>query len=105
LAKQPSAQWLANLQAAGIPCGPINTIPEVFDDPHIRARGIVQEIGHSAAPDVKAKVMRTPIRMEGHEFGVRLPPPMLGEHTDEILSEMLDYDARKIATLREKGTV
>ena len=105
LAKKPSAQWLTDLQAAGIPCGPINTIPEVFDDPHIQARGIVQEINHSAAPNVKAKVMRTPIRMEGHEFGVRLPPPMLGEHTDEILSKMLNYDPKKITDLREKGTI
>ncbi|MFZ7094420.1 CaiB/BaiF CoA transferase family protein [Primorskyibacter sp. 2E233] len=105
LSKRKSAQWLADLQDAGIPCGPINTIPQVFEDPHIQARGIVQEVNHSAAPDVKAKVMRTPIRMEGHEFGVRLPPPMLGEHTDEILSEVLEYNATTIAALRERGTV
>ncbi|MEP5438463.1 MAG: CaiB/BaiF CoA-transferase family protein [Paracoccaceae bacterium] len=105
LSKRKSAQWLADLQDAGIPCGPINTIPQVFEDPHIQARGIVQEVNHSAAPDVKAKVMRTPIRMEGHEFGVRLPPPMLGEHTDEILSDLLEYNATTIAALRERGTV
>lgn len=105
LAKRASAQWLADLQAAGVPCGPINTIPQLFADPHIQARGIVQDVSHSAAPGVKAKVMRTPIRMEGHEFGVRLPPPMVGEHTDEILSGMLGYDADQIAALREKGTI
>lgn len=105
LTRHPSAKWLADLQMAGIPCGPINTLPQVFDDPHIQARGIVQEVEHNAAPGVKARLMRTPIRMEGHEFGVRQPPPMLGEHTDEILAEVLDYDATRIATLREKGTV
>ena len=87
LTRRPSALWLADLQAAGIPCGPINTLPQVFDDPHIRARGLVQQVEHSAAPGVTARVMRTPIRMTGHEFGVRQPPPMLGEHTDEILRE------------------
>lgn len=103
--KRSSSKWLADLQTAGIPCGPINTLAQVFDDPHIQARGIVQEVEHSAAPDVKAKIMRTPIRMEGHELDVRLPPPMLGEHTNEILSEMLEYEPIKIAKLRENGAI
>lgn len=103
--KRSSTKWLADLQTAGIPCGPINTLAQVFDDPHIQARGIVQEVEHSAAPDVKAKIMRTPIRMEGHELDVRLPPPMLGEHTNEILSEMLEYDPTRIAKLRENGAI
>ncbi|QFT99989.1 Formyl-coenzyme A transferase (plasmid) [Roseovarius sp. THAF8] len=103
--KRSSSKWLADLQTAGIPCGPINTLAQVFDDPHIQARGIVQEVEHSAAPDVKAKIMRTPIRMEGHELDVRLPPPMLGEHTNEILSEMLEYEPTKIAKLRENGAI
>ncbi|MFV0492741.1 MAG: CaiB/BaiF CoA transferase family protein [Pseudorhodobacter sp.] len=100
-----SADWLEALTGAGLPCGPINTIPEVFEDPHIRNRGLVQDVRHSAAPDVLTKVMRTPIRMSGKDFRIRHPPPMVGEHTDEVLSDLLGYDAGRISELRERGIV
>lgn len=105
LAGAGSAHWLAALEAAGLPCGPINTIRELFDDPHIRDRGLVQEVAHSAAPGVAARVLRTPIRMSGQEFGVRRPPPMVGEHTAEVLSQMLGYGEDRIAALRGRGVV
>lgn len=104
-AAQDSVHWLGALTVAGLPCGPINSIPEVFEDPHIKARGLVQEVVHSAAPDVAAKVMRTPIQMSGKEFGVRLAPPMVGEHTEEILAEVLGYETEKVADLRDRGVI
>ncbi len=104
-ASRESAEWLEALTAAGLPCGPINSIPEVFEDPHIRDRGIVQQVRHSAAPDVSTSIMRTPIRMSGQEFTVRCPPPMVGEHTEDILSDLLGYDAARIADLRTRGII
>jgi len=105
LATAGSAHWLAALEAAQLPCGPINTIAGLFEDPHIRDRGLVQEVAHGAAPGVAARVLRTPIRMSEVEFSVRRPPPMLGEHTGEVLGELLGLDENEVAALRGRGVV
>jgi formyl-CoA transferase len=79
----PRVAWLARLDAAGLPCGPVNTYPDVFADPQIRAREMVVEIDHPTRGRVRTlgspiKMSRTPLRVGG-------PAPALGEHTDEIL--------------------
>jgi crotonobetainyl-CoA:carnitine CoA-transferase CaiB-like acyl-CoA transferase len=103
--KRRSNEWITNCNAVGIPCGPINTLPEVLGDPHVRARGLVEEFQRSGHPDNPLRLVRSPIRIDGHDLGIRRMPPRLGEHTSEVLSEVLGYDTARIAQLNSEGIV
>ncbi|MCK8784561.1 CoA transferase [Roseomonas sp. NAR14] len=99
---RPSEWWIAALEAAGIPCGPINTIDQVFADPQVRHLGMAMPYRHPRRGETH--LVASPIRMEGHETGVRLPVPGPGEHGDEILAEAgLSRD--EIGQLRSKGVI
>ncbi|HRO11986.1 CaiB/BaiF CoA-transferase family protein [Amaricoccus sp.] len=100
-----SAAWIAACNAAGIPCGPIYSVPEMLADPHVEARGVVQETAHPGQPGAPIRLLRSPLRIEGHDLGIRRAPPTLGEHTGEVLAELLGYDAARIAELRAGGVV
>ena len=96
-------EWLIELGKVGIPCGPINTIPEVFDSPQAQARNLAMDIDHSTAGSIKVpgfpyKLSRTPAK-------VHLPPPTLGEHTEKVLNELLGFSAEDVALLRERGAI
>ncbi|MBI3360960.1 MAG: CoA transferase [Chloroflexi bacterium] len=93
--------WLARLQEAEIPCGPINSVPDILSDPHYLARGNVVEMAHPAGV---LHTLANPVRLAGTPPTYRRLPPKLGEHTEEILSE-LGYAGEDIATMREKGIV
>ncbi len=103
--KKPSAWWLENLEAANIGCGPINTLAEVFADPHVKAREMVVEMDHPATGAAPVKLIANPIKLSATPPTYRQPPPMLGQHTEEILKESLGLAADEIAKLREDGTV
>jgi formyl-CoA transferase len=79
------AHWTTSLAAAGVPCGPIYSIDEVFDDPQVRARGMVVEVPYGAAG--KLKMTASPIRMSRTPPVYDCPPPLLGEHDDELQSK------------------
>jgi crotonobetainyl-CoA:carnitine CoA-transferase CaiB-like acyl-CoA transferase len=96
-------EWIERLEAVGVPCGPINDIGEVFDNPQVRERGMQIALPHPAAGSVK--LVRNPIRMSATPAGSALAPPVLGQHTDEVLAELLGQDAAAIAALRAKGVV
>lgn len=96
-------EWLAELEQAGIPCGPINTVPEVFDNPQAQARDLALTVEHSTAGPIK--VPGFPYRLSQTPAQVHLPPPLLGEHTEKVLTELLGYSPEQVSLLRERGAI
>jgi crotonobetainyl-CoA:carnitine CoA-transferase CaiB-like acyl-CoA transferase len=95
--------WIAKLQAAGVPCGRINSVAQALDDPHTAARGMVQTVEH---PTVGAlRLLGSPFTMRGTPTTVRRPPPTLGQHTEEILREELGMTDHDIAELRARRVI
>jgi crotonobetainyl-CoA:carnitine CoA-transferase CaiB-like acyl-CoA transferase len=95
----PRVAWLERFRAQGIPCGPINTLDEVYRDRQVEHLGTVQEVGHPTAGRVR--LAGSPIRADDAQLPVRLPPPLLGEHTEEVLRDVLGYGDERIRTLTE----
>ncbi|MGI4718558.1 MAG: CaiB/BaiF CoA transferase family protein [Janthinobacterium lividum] len=99
--EKPRDEWIALLEARGVPCGPINDIGEVFANEQVRAREVAIELPHPTAG--KVKLVRNPIRMSATPATSDKAPPLLGQHTDEVLREVLGRSAEEIAALRGKG--
>jgi len=97
-----SADVLARLHRAGVPCAPINTIDKVLAEPQTEASGMVVPVKHPRLPDYKT--LSLPIRWDGERVGVTRVPPLLGEHTAEVLAE-LGYDAATIQELARRHVV
>ncbi|AMO22969.1 CaiB/BaiF CoA-transferase family protein [Ramlibacter solisilvae] len=97
------AQWLPALEAAKVPCGAINTLGEVFADPQVAERGMVTHWQHPAQPDLR--LVSSPIKLGATPVRADLPPPLLGQHTEEVLAEWLGYDGARIGQLRDKGVL
>jgi len=94
--------WLERLRAADIPCGPINEVDEALNDPQLLARGMIVELMHPAAGLVRS--LGNPVHLADTPVDYRLPPPMLGQHTGEVL-EQLGYGAGDIERLRGEGAI
>jgi crotonobetainyl-CoA:carnitine CoA-transferase CaiB-like acyl-CoA transferase len=97
------SDWLKALEAAKVPCGAINNLAEVFADPHIQARDMVRTWEHPLAGAVELvaspmKLSVTPVRQD-------ITPPTLGQHTDEVLKQVLNLDASAIAALRHQQVI
>ena len=103
LATRPAAAWLAALEPAGVPCAPINDLAQVFADPQVRHRGLRLELPHPVAGTVP--LVANPVRLSETPIHYEAPPPLLGQHTDEILRERLGFDAAAVAELRRRGVV
>jgi crotonobetainyl-CoA:carnitine CoA-transferase CaiB-like acyl-CoA transferase len=95
--------WLAKLMAVGVPCGKINTVAQALDDPHTAARQMVETVEHPAIGELR--LLGIPFKFSDTTCSVRRPPPMLGQHTDEILSLELGLDAATIASLHRQEVV
>jgi len=100
---QGSRWWIERLEAAGVPCGPINDMGQVFEDPQVRHRGMRVDIPHPLGVDVPT--VASPMRFSATPVAYDRPPPMLGEHTDAVLGELLGYDAALITALRSDGVL
>jgi len=98
--QKSSADWLEALNARGIPCGPINNIDQVFDDPQVQSRGLQLELEHPLAGKVAS--VANPIRLSQSTIEFERAPPLLGQDTDEVLQRILQLDAAGIADLRDK---
>jgi crotonobetainyl-CoA:carnitine CoA-transferase CaiB-like acyl-CoA transferase len=95
--------WIAALEAVGVPCGPINDVGEVFANEQVRARGMAVELPHPSAG--KVTLVRSPMKMSATPATSDKAPPLLGQHTDEVLREVLNRSGDEIAALRARGVV
>jgi crotonobetainyl-CoA:carnitine CoA-transferase CaiB-like acyl-CoA transferase len=105
VAARPSAFWLKELEAASIGCGPINNLEQVFNDPQVIAREMVHEMEHSVNGGTPARLLASPIKLTGTPVTYRHAPPLLGEHTAEVLSGMLGLDDSEIKELGDLGVI
>ena len=102
--KRPSAWWLEELEKEKIGCGPINNLDQVFDDPHVKARDMVIEMEHPAMGTKPMKLIANPIKLSRTPPTYRTAPPMLGQHTDDILKEA-GFSDDEITKLKNAGAV
>ncbi len=105
MTQRPRADWLAALDAAKVPCGPINDLAEVFDDPQVRARGMTLNVPHPHSDALQ--LVASPMKLSATPVSLRRAPPLLGQHTDEVLDEIgVEADERgRLRTLGVIGTV
>jgi|TARA_B110000444_G_scaffold122509_1_gene115269 crotonobetainyl-CoA:carnitine CoA-transferase CaiB-like acyl-CoA transferase len=103
--KKPSQWWLTELEKEKIGCGPINTLSEVFSDPHVKAREMVVEMKHQKTGKSPLKLIANPIKMDETPPTYRMPPPLLGEHTEQILSENIGLSQSEILELKVKKII
>uniref|UniRef100_A0A1B6FFJ9 Succinate--hydroxymethylglutarate CoA-transferase n=1 Tax=Cuerna arida TaxID=1464854 RepID=A0A1B6FFJ9_9HEMI len=101
--KQTTADWLKVLEGSSFPYGQVNRVSQVFSDEHIQAIDLVKDVELSDGAQVK--VVGPPVEYSGSKNAVRSPPPMLGEHTEQVLSQILNYPRDKIQFLQEQGHV
>ncbi|KAH3907548.1 hypothetical protein HBI56_159750 [Parastagonospora nodorum] len=102
--KQKTTQeWLDTLEGCGMPYAAINDVQDTLNHEHVRARDMVTEVDHPACGPIK--LVNTPVKWSESKPGVRMPPPTLGQHTDEILSDVLGMDSATIEELRGEGVI
>lgn len=102
MCQKDSQFWITNLREKGIPSGPLNTIAEMFQDPHVKASGIVKEVAHPTAGIIS--LVGSPLKLSRTPTEVRAHPPLAGEHTDEVLKEM-GYSFSDINKLKENKII
>ena len=92
------AEWIASLTSAGVPCGSVRNLAELFADPQVEARGMIEEVSHTSLGRVR--VLGTPLKLSDTPASIRTPPPTLGEHTARILAGDLGLTSAEIDALR-----
>ena len=101
--KRTTQEWCDALEAAGVPNGPINNLKQVFEEPQVAARGMRIELEHPLAG--KVPLIASPMKFSGTPLEHKTPPPILGEHTSEVLRDLLQLDDAAIAKLRAEGVI
>jgi crotonobetainyl-CoA:carnitine CoA-transferase CaiB-like acyl-CoA transferase len=104
-ATKPSAHWMQGLEKVGVPVGPVNDIGQVFADPQVLARGMKVQMPHPLAGSGHVDLIGNPIKLSESPVDYKRPPPICGQHTDEVLKELLFLEEKEIAELRGKGIV
>ena len=103
LGARPADEWLARLDKAGVPAGRIKSVAEVCESAHLRARGMMVSLAHPKAGAIT--VMGVPLRLHDTPGAAALPPPLLGQHTEEILIRLLRMPKARVEALRAGGVV
>jgi crotonobetainyl-CoA:carnitine CoA-transferase CaiB-like acyl-CoA transferase len=103
LQTRTAEEWFHVLSKAGVPCGPVNTLDRTFQDPQVLHRDMVHEIDHATAGRIKLTGL--PVKFGDTPAEIRIPPPTLGQHTDEVLENLLGYDGNRIKNLRSGGMI
>jgi crotonobetainyl-CoA:carnitine CoA-transferase CaiB-like acyl-CoA transferase len=101
--KKSTKEWVALLEAAGVPNGPINNVAQVFEEPQVKARGIHLKLDHPVAG--KLDSVASPMRFSGTPLSPERAPPVLGQHTDEVLRDLLGKSDAELKKLRDGGVV
>jgi formyl-CoA transferase len=99
---RPIAEWVEVISKAGVPCGPINRVSDVVNDPQVLAREMVVDLPHPKVPDLRTP--GSPLKLAESPPTYRRPPPLLGEHNQEVLAE-LGYNQEQIGELRQRGVI
>ena len=102
--QRPSADWLSDLEAQKIGCGPINNLEQVFNDPHVKDRGMVVNMDHPLAGDRGVDLIGSPMRFTETPVAYRHAPPQVGQHTEEVLLAA-GYSWKEMQELRDNGTI
>lgn len=101
--QRTTTRWIKDLQAAGVPCGPINDIEQVFNDPQVRERGLALELEHATVGKIAS--VACPIRYSKTPLTYETPPPALGQHVEQVLTELLGLEPEEIQRYRDDGVV
>ncbi|MGH2608969.1 MAG: CaiB/BaiF CoA transferase family protein [Tepidiformaceae bacterium] len=101
--KRTTDEWLTELMAAGIPCGPLNTVPQAIADPQVQHREMIREVTHHRAGTIP--IANTPVRLSRSETGIKGPPPDLGQDTRSVLAELLGLSEEQVAELVREGVL
>lgn len=96
------AEWVEVISGAGVPCGPINRVSDVVTNPQVLARNMIADVPHPNVPDLK--VPNSPLKLAETPSAIRRPPPLLGQHNEEVLTE-LGYPPERVADLKKKGVI
>jgi formyl-CoA transferase len=103
LRQKPAQEWIDLCLAAGVPAGPIHDIPAALNDPHVQARGLVQSV--DLADGTPVNLLTAAARLSATPAEIRRPPPLLGQHTEEVLHDLLQLDSDAINDLRSRGVI
>ncbi len=105
LAARPSQEWLTELERLTIGCGPINTIDQVFADPHVLDRGMVIKMPHDAVGGREVPLVANPLRLSETPVSYRHTPPVLGADTNDVLRSVLELDENELDALRSQEII
>ncbi len=103
IARKTCDEWVELFVEASVPCGPVNNMERLFTDPQVLHRGMVAEVPHETIGTLR--LGGVPIKYSETPASIRLPPPLLGQHTDEILTDVLGYSREQVEALREQGAI
>jgi len=101
--ERDTSAWMELLREAGVPCAPVQSIDQVFDDPQVVHRKMVTEVEHPTAGAIRLAGL--PVKLSGTPASIRLVPPLLGQHTEEVLRTWLGIDSDSIARLKRNGVI